>query len=113
MPLQKIISLFCIYLMDVQKYKLQAFLFPNLKALFDPFLLFQQTYIFAILGGLASFGIGNIAQSSEIAGAMTGLVGLSPLDTGILLSILIPAALAIDTVKAAPFAKFWKQVHPK
>ena len=32
--------------------------------------------LFAILGGLASFGIGNIAQSSEIAGAMNGLVGL-------------------------------------
>ncbi|MBQ8144349.1 MAG: sodium:alanine symporter family protein, partial [Butyricicoccus sp.] len=31
--------------------------------------------IFALLGGLASFGIGNIAQSSEIAGAMNGLFG--------------------------------------
>ena len=49
--------------------------------------------IFAILGGLASFGIGNIAQSSEIAGAMTGLVGLSPLITGILLAILIAFVL--------------------
>ena len=31
--------------------------------------------IFAVLGGLASFGIGNIAQSSEIAGAVVGLSG--------------------------------------
>jgi len=49
--------------------------------------------IFAILGGLASFGIGNIAQSSEIAGAMKGLVGLNPLVTGILLAVLIAFVL--------------------
>ena len=34
--------------------------------------------LFAVLGGLASFGIGNIAQSSEIAGAMSGLFSLDP-----------------------------------
>ena len=45
--------------------------------------------IFAILGGLASFGIGNIAQASEIAGAMKGLVGLNPLITGIMLAIVV------------------------
>ncbi len=45
--------------------------------------------LFAILGGLASFGIGNIAQSSEIAGAMNGLVGLNPLITGIVLAVII------------------------
>ena len=45
--------------------------------------------IFAILGGLASFGIGNIAQSSEIAGAMSGLFGLKPEITGILLAIVV------------------------
>ena len=45
--------------------------------------------IFAILGGLASFGIGNIAQSSEIAGAMSGLFGIKPEVTGILLAILV------------------------
>ena len=49
--------------------------------------------IFAILGGLASFGIGNIAQSSEIAGAMTGLVGMNPLVTGIILSVIIAFVL--------------------
>ena len=49
--------------------------------------------IFAILGGLASFGIGNIAQSSEIAGAMKGLVGLNPLITGILLAVIIAFVL--------------------
>lgn len=45
--------------------------------------------IFAILGGLTSFGIGNIAQSSEIAGAMQGLVGLDPLITGIILAVIV------------------------
>ena len=49
--------------------------------------------IFAILGGLASFGIGNIAQSSEIAGAMNGLFGLKPFFTGVLLSIVIAFVL--------------------
>lgn len=45
--------------------------------------------LFAILGGVASFGIGNIAQSSEIAGAMTGLFGLDPMVTGVALTILV------------------------
>ena len=42
----------------------------------------------ALLGGIACFGIGNIAQSTEIAGAMESLVGLPPLWTGIILAIL-------------------------
>lgn len=54
--------------------------------------------IFALLGGLASFGIGNIAQSSEIAGAMQGLFGLSPLITGVLLAVLV-AFVVIGGVK--------------
>ncbi|MBE6008967.1 MAG: sodium:alanine symporter family protein, partial [Lachnospiraceae bacterium] len=54
--------------------------------------------IFAILGGLASFGIGNIAQSSEIAGSMKGLVGLSPLLTGIVLAAVI-AVITVGGVK--------------
>ena len=45
--------------------------------------------IFAILGGLACFGIGNIAQSSEIAGALNGLFGLKPLVSGIILAVLV------------------------
>lgn len=45
--------------------------------------------IFALLGGLASFGIGNIAQSSEIAGAVESLFGLDPLVTGIILAALV------------------------
>ena len=45
--------------------------------------------IFALLGGLASFGIGNIAQSSEIAGALTSLTGMTPLMGGIILAIVV------------------------
>ena len=44
--------------------------------------------LFSLLGGVACFGIGNIAQSTEIAGAMESLVGLPPLWTGIILAIL-------------------------
>ena len=45
--------------------------------------------VFALLGGLASFGIGNIAQSSEIAGAVSGLFGLDPMITGVALTVLV------------------------
>lgn len=46
-------------------------------------------YIFAVLGGLACFGIGNISQSNEIAGSLHDLLGLSPLAAGIILSIVV------------------------
>jgi AGCS family alanine or glycine:cation symporter len=45
--------------------------------------------IFAILGGLASFGIGNIAQTNEIAGSLNGLFGLPKLASGIILAVLV------------------------
>ncbi len=54
--------------------------------------------IFAILGGLASFGIGNIAQSSEIAGAMKGLFNVNPLITGIALAVVV-AIVVLGGVK--------------
>ncbi len=54
--------------------------------------------IFAILGGLASFGIGNIAQSTEIAGSMESLFGVDKLVTGIVLAI-ITAIVLIGGVK--------------
>ncbi|MDD6735884.1 MAG: sodium:alanine symporter family protein [Clostridiales bacterium] len=54
--------------------------------------------IFAVLGGFASFGIGNIAQSNEIAGAMKGLFGVSPLVTGIILAVIV-AIVVIGGVK--------------
>ena len=51
--------------------------------------------IFAILGGLASFGIGNIAQSSEISGAVIGLAGLTNSDSAGTVSIIVGIFLAI------------------
>ena len=47
--------------------------------------------IFAILGGLTSFGIGNIAQSSEIAGAISSLSNghVSLFAAGIILAIVV------------------------
>ena len=54
--------------------------------------------IFALLGGIACFGIGNISQSSEIAGAMNGLFGLDPLVTGILLAVVV-AIVVLGGVK--------------
>ena len=54
--------------------------------------------IFAILGGLASFGIGNIAQSSEIAGAMSGLFHVDPMITGVVLAVVV-AVVVLGGVK--------------
>ena len=54
--------------------------------------------IFAILGGLASFGIGNISQSNEIAGAMTSLLNVPPIATGIGLAVLV-AIIILGGVK--------------
>ena len=45
--------------------------------------------IFCLLGGLASFGIGNIAQSSEISGALSDLFRLPPVASGVLIAVLV------------------------
>ena len=45
--------------------------------------------VFCLLGGLASFGIGNIAQSSEISGALGDLFRLPPLASGILIAVVV------------------------
>ena len=49
---------------------------------------------FALCGGLACFGIGNLAQSSEIAAAAATLFGAPPLLTGLLLCVLVAAVLS-------------------
>ena len=54
--------------------------------------------IFAILGGLASFGIGNISQSNEIAGAMHSLFGMDRLVAGIIVAVVV-AVVIIGGVK--------------
>ena len=45
--------------------------------------------VFCLLGGFASFGIGNIAQSSEISGALKDLFHLPPIASGILIAIVV------------------------
>ena len=45
--------------------------------------------LFALLGGLACFGIGNISQSSEIAGSLLSLFGLPRLFSGILIAVIV------------------------
>ena len=45
--------------------------------------------LFSLVAGFACFGIGNISQSSEIAGAMEGLFEMSGLTTGVLLAVVV------------------------
>ena len=45
--------------------------------------------VFCLLGGLASFGIGNIAQSSEISGALSDLFRIPPVVSGILIAVVV------------------------
>ena len=45
--------------------------------------------LFAVLGGLASFGIGNIAQSTEIASALNSLFHMNKLIAGIILAAVV------------------------
>ena len=51
--------------------------------------------LFAILGGLASFGIGNIAQASEISGAVVGLAGVTDPVQAQTLSLVVGVVLAL------------------
>ena len=54
--------------------------------------------IFSVFGVFASFGIGNIAQSSEIAGAAKGLFGVEPWITGVALAVIV-AVVVLGGVK--------------
>jgi len=54
--------------------------------------------VFALLGGLASFGIGNIAQSNEIAGAMSDLFHIPALASGIIIAV-IAALVTLGGIK--------------
>ena len=51
--------------------------------------------IFAALGGLASFGIGNIAQSTEISGAVVGLMGVTDPQRASTISLVVGIVLAV------------------
>ncbi len=49
--------------------------------------------IFAVLGALAAFGIGNLTQSSEIAGACASLFDMRPIATGMILAAVVTVVL--------------------
>ena len=48
---------------------------------------------FALFGGLAGFGIGNMVQSNSIAAAMQGSFNIAPVVTGIVLSSIYRSAV--------------------
>jgi len=48
---------------------------------------------FALFGGLAGFGIGNMVQSNSIAAAMQGSFNIAPVVTGIVLTIITGAVI--------------------
>lgn len=54
--------------------------------------------VFALIAGIACFGIGNISQGNEIAGAMSGLFGIPPIYTGIGLAAIV-AVVVLGGVK--------------
>ena len=56
-------------------------------------------YVFAVLAGLASFGIGNMSQSNEIAGAATSLFGIPAMWVGIILMVVV-AIVILGGVKS-------------
>ena len=49
--------------------------------------------VFALFGGLAGFGIGNMVQSNSIAAAMETSFGLDPTITGVVLLVLTAAVI--------------------
>jgi alanine or glycine:cation symporter, AGCS family len=48
---------------------------------------------FAVFGGFAGFGIGNMVQSNSIAAAMQGSFDISPIVTGIVLTVITGAVI--------------------
>ncbi len=49
--------------------------------------------LFAVIAGIASFGIGNIAQGVEIAGSLKSLFGWSGLTSGIVLAAVVAVVI--------------------
>lgn len=49
--------------------------------------------LFALFGGLAGFGIGNMVQSNSIAAAMQGSFAISPVVTGVVLAAITGAVI--------------------
>jgi AGCS family alanine or glycine:cation symporter len=49
--------------------------------------------MFALFGGIAGFGIGNMVQSNSIAAAMQGSFDISPVVTGVVLTVITGAVI--------------------
>jgi len=61
---------------------------------------------FALFGGLAGFGIGNMVQSNSIAAAMQGSFDISPVVTGVVLT-LITGAVILGGIKRIASVSNW------
>jgi AGCS family alanine or glycine:cation symporter len=62
--------------------------------------------VFALFGGLAGFGIGNMVQSNSIAAAMENSFGVTPFVTGIVLFVLT-AAVVLGGIKRIAAVAQW------
>ncbi|MGB5102763.1 MAG: sodium:alanine symporter family protein [Steroidobacteraceae bacterium] len=61
---------------------------------------------FAVFGGLAGFGIGNMVQSNSIAAALQGSFGLDPSVTGLVLLVLTGAVVLGGIKRIAAVAEW-------
>ena len=61
---------------------------------------------FALFGGLAGFGIGNMVQANSIAAAMQTSFGVSPLVTGVVIFVLT-AAVVLGGIKRISAVANW------
>ena len=62
--------------------------------------------VFAVFGGLAGFGIGNMVQANSIAAAMNSSFGISNATTGIVLLVLT-AAVILGGIKRIAAVANW------
>ncbi len=62
--------------------------------------------VFAVFGGLAGFGIGNMVQANSIAAAMNSSFGISNATTGIVLLVLT-AAVILGGIKRIAAVADW------
>jgi alanine or glycine:cation symporter, AGCS family len=62
--------------------------------------------VFALFGGLAGFGIGNMVQSNSIAAAMQGSFEISPLVTGVVLAVITGAVILGGIKRIAAIARW-------
>ena len=62
--------------------------------------------MFALFGGVAGFGIGNMVQSNSIAAAMQGSFSISPVVTGVVLTVITGAVILGGIKRIAAIANW-------